>query len=145
MDNIVTTHQRTAARYFADGSIEMACPPLQCLLHIMAYGQHEGRDEKHPEIRALFTRENIIASDWYAARLAAKQQHDLRLWHDHATYLQNFLKKKNYEEEARRLGLAAKLEAAWETYHKVKSPGYLAGLQGTIGLQPLPLAPPAPS
>jgi hypothetical protein len=145
MDNIVTTHQRTAARYFADGSIEMACPPLQCLLHIMAYGGHEGRDEKHPEIRALFTRENIIASDWYAARLAAKQQHDLRLWHAHATYLQNFLKKKNYQEEAKRLGIAAKLEAAWETYHKVKSPGYIAGLQGTIGLQPIPPASPAPA
>jgi len=145
MDNIVTTHQQCAASYFADGSIEMACPPLRCLLHIMAYGRHEGRDEKHPEIRALFTRENIIASDWYAARLAAKQQHDVRLWHNHAGYLQKFLKKKNYEEEAKRLGLAAKLEAAWATYHKVKSPGYLAGLQGTIGLQPIPPASPAPA
>jgi hypothetical protein len=141
MDNIVTTHQQTAAGYFADGSVELACPPLKCLLHIMAYGAHEGRDEKHPKIRALFTRENIIASDWYAARLAAKQQHDIRLWHNHAAYLQKFLKKKNYEEEAKRLGLAAKLESAWETYHKVKSPAYLASLQGTIGLQPLP--PPA--
>jgi hypothetical protein len=144
MDNIVTTHRQSAASYFADGSVEMACPPLKCLLHIMAYGGHEGRDEKHPEIRALFTRENILASDWYAARLAAKQQHDLRLWHGHATYLQNFLLKKNYEEEAGRLGLAAKLESAWETYHKVKSPDYLAGLRGTIGLQPLPPAAPAP-
>jgi hypothetical protein len=144
MDNIVATHQQTAARYFADGSIEMACPPLRCLLHIMTHGMHEGRDEKHPEIRALFTRENIMASDWYTARLAALQQHDLRLWRNHAAYLQNFLKKKNYEEEAKRLGLAAKLEAAWATYHKVKSPDSLAGLKGTIGLQPLPPAPPAP-
>jgi hypothetical protein len=110
----------------------------------MTHGMHEGRDEKHPEIRALFTRENIMASDWYTARLAALQQHDLRLWRNHAAYLQNFLKKKNYEEEAKRLGLAAKLEAAWATYHKVKSPDSLAGLKGTIGLQPLPPAPPAP-
>ena len=115
----------------------MACPPLKSLLHIMAYGAHEGRDEKHPEIRALFTRENIIGSDWYAARLAAKQRHDERLWHKHAVYLENFLKKKNYGEEAKRLGVAARLETAWETYHKVKSPDDLAGLRGTIGLQPL--------
>jgi hypothetical protein len=138
MDNIVTTHRQCAAGYFADGSIEMACPPLKCLLHIMAYGVYEGRDEKHPEIRALFTRENIIASDWYAARLAAKQRHDARLWRNHAVYLEKFLKKKNYGEEAKRLGLGARLETAWETYHKVKSPDYLASLQGTIGLQPLP-------
>jgi hypothetical protein len=137
MDNIITTHRQCAAGYFADGSIEMACPPLKSLLHIMAYGAHEGRDEKHPEIRALFTRESIVASDWYGARLAAKQRHDERLWYRHAVYLENFLKKKNYGEEAKRLGLAARLESAWETYHKVKSPDYLGSLQGTIGLQPL--------
>ena len=144
MDNIVTTHKQVAAGYFADGSVELACPPLKCLLHIMAHGGHEGRDERHPDIRALFTRENIIASDWYAARLAAKQQHDARLWRSHATYLQNFLKKKNHQEEAGRLGIASKLESAWEMYHKAKSPDYLAGLQGTIGLQPLPSFPPTP-
>jgi hypothetical protein len=137
MDNIVTTHKTTAESYFSDGSVEMAVPPLQCLLHIMAHGQHQGRDVNHPEIRALFTRENVLASGWYAARLAAKQQHDIRLWHKHATYLQNFLKKKNYEEEAKRLGLQAKLDRAWETYHQIKTPEYLAGLKGTIGLQPL--------
>jgi hypothetical protein len=144
VDNIVSTHQQVAAGYFADGSIELACPPLQCLLHIMAHGGHEGRDEKHPEIRALFTRENILASDWYAARLAAKQRHDTRLWRSHAAYLQNFLKKKNYQEEAARLGIASRLESAWDMYHKVKSPEYLAGLRGTLGLQPLPSAPPNP-
>jgi hypothetical protein len=137
MDNIVNTHKEAAARYFADGSVAWACPPLQALLHIMARGQHEGRGLDHPGFRALFTRENVLASDWYAARLAAKQEHDIRLWHDHANYLQNFLKKKNYAEEAERLGIPARLEAAWETYHKAKSPGYLAELKGTIGLQPL--------
>ena len=144
MDNIVTTHQTTALSYFADGSIEWACPPLQCLLHIMAHGHHQGRDVNHPEIRALFKRENVIASDWYAARLAAKQEHDVQLWRRHATYMQNFLRKKNYEEEAVRLGVAAKLDRAWETYHKVKSPEYLASLKGTIGRQPISPATAAP-
>lgn len=103
----------------------------------MVHGQHEGRGIEDPAFRALFTRESLLASDWYAARLAAKQEHDVRLWRDHATYLQNFLKKKNYADEAARLGVPARLESAWETYHKVKSPEYLAKLKGTIGLQPL--------
>jgi hypothetical protein len=52
--------------------------------------------------------------------------------------LEKFLQKKNYAEEAERLSIRKKLEAAWDTYHKVKSKDYLASLTGTIGLQPLP-------
>jgi hypothetical protein len=137
VDNIVGTHKRVAESYFADGSVEMACPPLQALLHIMVHGKHEGRDVTHPEFRALFTRDNVLASAWYNKRLLAKQQHDLRLWHNHATYLQNFLKKKNYSEEAARLNIEGKLETAWDTYHQVKAPEYVARLKGTLGLQPL--------
>ncbi len=137
MDNIVETHQRVAKGYFADGSIEMACPPLKALLHIMAHGQYEGRDATDPGIRKLFTRDSVVASDWYAARLTAKQKHDIHLWRNHAGYLENFLKKKNYTEEAQRLDIARKLETAWDTYHRVKSQDYLASLNGTIGLQPL--------
>ena len=103
----------------------------------MVHGHHGGRDVNDPAFRALFTRENVLASDWYAQRLAAKQEHEIRLWRDHTNYLRNFLKKKNYAEEAKRLGIPARLEAAWDTYHKAKSPGYLAELKGTIGLQPL--------
>jgi hypothetical protein len=137
MENIVETHRRAAESYFKDGGIELACPPLKALLRIMARGEHEGHGVGHPEFRALFARENILASDWYAERLAAKQSHDLRLWHRHATYLQNFLKKQNYAEEAARLRIQDRLEAAWDTYHAVKSPNYPARLRGTIGLQPL--------
>jgi len=48
VDNIVGTHKRVAESYFADGSIEMACPPLKAVLHIMARGSYEGRDVNHP-------------------------------------------------------------------------------------------------
>jgi len=137
VDNIVGTHQRVAECYLADGSIEMACPPLKALLHIMARGSFEGRDVKHADFRALFSRESVVASDWYARRLEAKRSHDIKLWRCHATYLENFLKKKNYADEAERLGIPAKLELAWKTYHHVKTAEYIASLQGTIGLQPL--------
>lgn len=137
VDNIVGTHQRVAEGYFADGSVEMACPPLKALLHIMVHGHYEGRGVDDPAFRALFTRESVLASEWYTARLAAKQRHDIQLWRNHASYLENFLKKKNYADEAQRLGIREKLERAWETYHKVKTVDYLTSLNGTIGLQPL--------
>ncbi|HEY3913873.1 MAG TPA: hypothetical protein VGN61_05235 [Verrucomicrobiae bacterium] len=138
MDNIVCTHKRVAEGYFADGSIEMACAPLKALLHIMAHGHFEGHDVNNPAVRSLFTRESVMSSSWYAERLAARQRHDIQLWRDHAAYLEKFLQKKNYAEEAERLSIRKKLEAAWDTYHKVKSKDYLASLTGTIGLQPLP-------
>jgi hypothetical protein len=97
VDNIVGTHKRVAESYFADGSVEMACPPLQGLLHIMAHGSTRAATST---IRnsAPCSRATASGSDWYAARLAAKQEHDIQLWRNHATYLQNFLKK----EELRR-------------------------------------------
>ena len=64
MDNIVGTHKRVAQSYFNDGSVELACPPLKALLHIMVHGEYEGQDAGHPAFRALFTRENLLASDW---------------------------------------------------------------------------------
>ncbi len=137
MENIVSTQQRVAQSYFNDGSIEMACPPLKALLHIMATGKYNDWDLNHPDFRALFGREHLLASDWYAARLAAKQRHDLRLWYGHAQYLQKFLEKEHYANEAARLGIKQRLELAWDTYHAVKAPEYLASLKGTLGLQPL--------
>ena len=69
--------------YFDDGSIAQACPPLKALLHIMLHDEWEGKGLDNPEFRKLFTRESLLASDWYAARLAAKQKVDRKLWHRH--------------------------------------------------------------
>ena len=66
MDNVVATQKRVAQMYFNDGSIAQACPPLKALLHIMLYDQFEGKGLEDPEIRKLFTRENLLASTWYA-------------------------------------------------------------------------------
>jgi phosphoenolpyruvate carboxykinase (diphosphate) len=136
VDNIVTTQKSVAESYFNDGSVEMACPPLKALLHIMADRVYNGWDLEHPKFRALFTRENLLASDWYSERLAAKQQLDLRLWQARAKYLQAFLEKKHYQAEAERLRIKDRVEKAWDAYHAAKSPEYLAKLRGTIGLQP---------
>ncbi|MFO0892364.1 MAG: hypothetical protein U0790_24895, partial [Isosphaeraceae bacterium] len=81
--NITEAQQRVARQYFEDRSIDDACPPLRALLGIMADGQFEGKDVRHPDIRAMFTREALLSSRWYQERLAAKQAHDQTLWKRH--------------------------------------------------------------
>jgi hypothetical protein len=137
MDNIVQTQKLVAQSYFTDGSISAACPPLRALLHIMAHDQFEGKDLNHPEIRALFTRDHMLASDWYAERLATKQQNDIRAWEQHLDRLKAFLSKANYADEAERLGIAERFARAQEKARFTGSPEYLERLQGTIGVQPL--------
>jgi phosphoenolpyruvate carboxykinase (diphosphate) len=111
--------QRTVAlNYFEDGSVDAACPPIRALLHIMAHGQYEGKGVGDPAIRAMFTREALFASDWYAERLAVKQQRDIALWRRHV------------EMDAS----AAKAELA-----RVSAPEYLVELRGTIGADPFHL------
>jgi hypothetical protein len=140
MENIIATQQRVAEQYFNDGSIEFACPPLRALLHIMRDGNFEGKELDDSGFRALFTPENFLASDWYAARLEAKQRIDIRLWQRHVSYLQDFLKMANYADEAARLGIRARLATAKQTLAEVKGRKYLKHLQGTLGADPAVLS-----
>ncbi len=78
VDNIVDAQRRVAAAYFKDGSVEDACPPVRALLHIMLHGHFEGKDARHPDVRAMFMREALLGSDWYAERLLVKQERDVR-------------------------------------------------------------------
>jgi hypothetical protein len=87
LDNMMTTHRVVADHYFADGSVELACPPLRALLHIMRDGHHEGRGLDDPAIRGLFDPEEILASDWYGARLSEKQRVDIAHWKRTLEYL----------------------------------------------------------
>jgi hypothetical protein len=137
VNNIVEAQQRVAEAYFADGTIEDACPPIHALLHIMAHGSYQGKDAHHPEIRALFTREALLASDWYHERLAIKQRRDVALWERHARSLSEFLSRAGHKEEATRLGIAERLERAQTELERVSAPEYLGTLIGTIGADPV--------
>jgi hypothetical protein len=109
--------QRTVAlNYFEDGSVEDACPPIKALLHIMAFGTYDGRGIGDPVIRSMFSRESMLASDWYQDRLLAKQKHDIALWTRHLE--------------------ASKSERARKRLDEVTSSGYLRQLEGTIGADP---------
>lgn len=137
MDNIVTTHRRVAESYFADGGIDLACPPLRALLHIMAYGHYEGKSLTSPEVRKLFTRDEMLASSWYAARLVAKQTVDVALWRKNIAYLENYLGQPTNADSALRLGVSERLALARETIRAVETDTYQATLFGSIGVQPL--------
>ncbi len=137
VENIISTQKRVAAMYFEDGSIACACPPLQALLHIMVHDAWEGKGLDHPEVRRLFTRENLLASDWYAARLKARQVVERQLWRRHANYLERFLKAMSHADEAERLGIPARLRAARRALEELDSPSYLQSLSGTLGAEPL--------
>ncbi len=137
MDNIVTTHKRVAEAYFADGGVSMAIPPLAALLHIMANGSYEGKSLSSPEVRALFNREALLKSDWYKARLEAKQKVDLTLWRRHVQYLEQYLDHPSYQDSIGRLNLKQRFEHAKEVLKSLESPAHKASLQCTLGVQPL--------
>jgi hypothetical protein len=140
MDNIIETQRRVAEVYWNDGSVEDACPPLRALLHIMRRDQYEGKGLDHPDIRGLFTRENLLASDWYADRLSAKQAAEGGLWHMHIRNLEEFLKKEHYADEAVRLGIAERLAQARRHLSWVESHDFLKFLNGMLGLNPIKTA-----
>jgi hypothetical protein len=140
VENVVETHRGVAQHYFNDGSIEMACPPLKALLHIMRDDHYQGHGLESPEIRGLFTREALLGSDWYAARLQAKQWLDVRAWRRHCDYLEKFMARPSYAAESERLGLADRLRWARVMAEKVKAPEYLRELVGTIGAEPAVIA-----
>jgi len=137
MDNVVTTQKRVARMYFDDGSVTQACPPLQVLLQIMLNDNWEGKGLEHPDVRGLFTRDYLLASDWYAERLKAKQAVDRNLWRRHVDYLDRFLKRAGYAEEAERLGIGDRLDRARKTLEEVESPAYAEQLRGTLGAEPI--------
>ncbi|MDO5682404.1 MAG: hypothetical protein Q4G46_06215 [Propionibacteriaceae bacterium] len=138
MDTMVRTHERVAQAYFADGTIDLACPPLRALLEIMAHGTTaDGRTLDSPEVRDLFTRESVLASDWYAERLDAQQRESVRLASQGVAALQDFIDKANTEQVVERLALADRLAEVVAEAERVAGVDYRASLIGTLGRQPL--------
>jgi hypothetical protein len=82
----------------------------------MACGTYEGKTVHDPEIRAMFSRNALLASDWYKERLLVKQQRDIALWTRHVN--------------------ATNSELARARLAHVSSPAYIGELTGTIGADP---------
>lgn len=137
INNIVEAQQKVARRYIDDGSIHQACPPLNALLYIMAEGKYQGKDVHHPDIRNLFDRDNLLASQWYKKRLQTKQQRDIDLWQRHVKYLSQFLERESHADEARRLKIISQLSIAEEKLKQISTDNYLNELIGTLGADPM--------
>ena len=131
--NITETQTKVALAYFRDGSVEGACPPLKALLHIMAYGEYEGKDVHHPEIREMFTKEYLMNSDWYKERLHLFQGKYTALWERHRDYLEAFIA----QGEDRTGELEVKLQEVQRRLKEVQSDEYLKSLEGSLGADPL--------
>ena len=137
INNIVEAQQKVAQGYIDDGSVEQACPPLKALLYIMANGEYKGMDAHHPDIRAMFTREALLSSDWYKKRLEVKQERDIALWQRHIDYLTKFLERESHADEAGRLKIAEQLNIATKKLQQVSDKTYLEELVGTLGADPM--------
>jgi len=85
----------------------------------------------------MFTRDYLMASDWYKERLEIRQQRDIDLWWRHIGNLEQFLALPGYEDEAARLQIKKRLEFARQRLQQVQQPEYLDTLAGTIGADPL--------
>ncbi len=137
VENIVATQQASAQFYFEDGSIEAACPPLQALLHIMTKGSWEGKTLRSPELRKMFTREEMLKSDWYHQRLIRQMEKDKSLWEKHRAYLKDFIGKDSNRKSVSQLGLARRLALVEKNIRTVKQSTYLKSLSGSLGVDPI--------
>lgn len=134
VDAIVAAQTEVARGYFQDGSVEAACPPLKALLHVMVHGHHEGARVDDPRFRQLFTREALLASDWYRERLRVKQRRDVALWRRHEEAL------ARHAGSGRPLpDLEVRQAAVRAQRARVEAPAYLEELVGTLGADPFHL------
>ena len=135
VDNIVDTQKKVAGMYLEDGSDADLCPPLRAIVHIMATGQWQGHDEHSPAVRDLFDRDTVLASDWYRERLARQQRVETKLLDRHAAALD--ARMATLADGPERGTLAKR--RGWVTLERgrVSSADYVAGLVGTLGVDPI--------
>jgi hypothetical protein len=134
---IMEAYQRVAQRYIDDGSIAEACPPLRVLLQIMAHGNFEGKDERDPGIRAMFTREALLQSDWYQERLKTRQSREAALWKRHINSVSTYLETQHGLDPELKSVLEKRRNLARLMLEETSSPQYLQKLSGSLGADPL--------
>jgi phosphoenolpyruvate carboxykinase (diphosphate) len=133
---MVRTHERVARAYLKDGTIDSAVPPVRALLEIMADGiSAEGLTLGDPAFRAMFTRESVLASDWYAARLDAAQAQLVARADAGIAALEELVAADDGSGMVQRLGLADRLAEVVAARDEAASAGMRERLVGTIGRQ----------
>lgn len=131
--NIANGHKKAALNYFLDGSVEEAVPPIKALLNIMAYGEYNGHTIDSAEVRDLFKKESVLASDWYAERLKNKQMIDIDLMERKIENLESFISNPINGSVIKEFKYDERLELAKDTLKYYQSDAYLESLKGSIG------------
>jgi phosphoenolpyruvate carboxykinase (diphosphate) len=90
----------------------------------------------HPEIRGMFAREALLASDWYQERLRVKQERDIALWSRHVRSLEEFRLAEQEFPPRDDIDFESRYALARAQLARVTSPAYLEELVGTIGADP---------
>ena len=102
----------------------------------MANGQTaEGWKLDTPEFRELFTRESVLASDWYAARLDAKRDLDVAHQQRGLDRLREFSSAEGNYRVAHRMNLDVRIAEAEAELARMTAADYRDSLVGTIGRQ----------
>ncbi|CCH74347.1 conserved hypothetical protein [Nostocoides australiense Ben110] len=137
VDVMVSTHERVARAYLKDGTIESACPPVRALLEIMADGiSADGSTLEDPAFRAMFTREAVLASSWYAARLDAAQAQLVARSEAGIAAIEGLLAEDGDASVSERMALRERLSDVTAARDDAASPEARARLVGTLGRQP---------
>ena len=126
----------TARLYFEDGSADAVCPPVKALLSIMAFGEHDGLLAGSPEFRRMFTREAVLSSDWYHARLEAARSQAVRRCERILNHVAATRSSDKTGEISARLGLPDREEVVRKEMERKRGEEYLSLLHGAIGAQP---------
>lgn len=138
VENIAEAQAKAARAYLEDGSADRgAIPPLRALLHIMAKGSYEGRGIDDPAIRRLFTREYVLGSDWYAARLEAYVARERTYLAATIAGQKAFLAERGGQKGSALERVRAQLAAAEAEHARTATKAFREELVGTIGVDPL--------
>ncbi len=133
---IAEAQKRVAQLYFDDGSYEWACPPLQGVLSVMAHGHWDGKEANDPSFRAMFTREYLLSSPWYAQRLQTQQRIEQRNWAKRIDALETYCSDPVHESVVQRMALRDRLADCKAKAARCSAPDYLGRLVGMLGADP---------
>ncbi len=137
IENIAAAMAKAARDYLEDGSIDAAIPPLKAILHVMATGSYLGKSIHDPEVRKLFDREYVIASEWYRERLIRYRDHEIDFVKKSMDYIRRFLAEKAQAGSPTFKKAQSELAKAQERLNTLREPGYFEVIMGTLGLDPL--------
>ena len=137
LTNLVEAGKLVAQRYFDDGSIEKACPPLRALLEVMYHGNWEGKGLLDEEFRSLFDPQKILSSDWYENRLKTRLSVTRKYWSGRVDYLDEFLADMANREASERLGIKALKDFAVDALSRLEDEqDSISRIRGCLGTDP---------